>query len=129
MAPFFKGQRASFGRNFFRLGEFSPCKDMNISVSSERDAAGDPGPVQRTAFAIVRRRQVEEETGYSRSTIYLRIAQGLWPKPVRLGRRAVGWPAREVAAINSARIAGKSDSEIRALVADLVGRRSVGATT
>ena len=34
-----------------------------------------------------------------------------------LGGRAVGWPAHEVAALNAARIAGKPDAEIRALVA------------
>lgn len=73
----------------------------------------------QSAFAILRRRQVQTETGYSRSTIYLRISQGLWPKPVRLGARAVGWPAGEVSTLNAARIAGKSDDEMRALVASL----------
>ena len=69
---------------------------------------------------------VKSETGLSRSTIYLRISQGLWPKPVSLGARSVGWPAREVAALNAARIAGKSDEEIRALVVKLeAARRAV----
>ncbi len=31
----------------------------------------------------------------------------------------MGWPAREVAAVNAARIAGKTDAEVRALVASL----------
>ena len=77
-------------------------------------------------FAILRRKTVQLQTGYSRSTIYLRITQGLWPKPVRLGARAVGWPANEVAAINEARIAGWSDAKIRALVAELVAQRTAG---
>jgi len=68
---------------------------------------------------ILRRFQVERETGLSRSTIYARITQGLWPKPVSLGPRAVGWPAREVGAINAARIAGRTDGEVRELVARL----------
>ena len=72
-----------------------------------------------STLAILRRKQVQAESGYSRSTLYLRIAQGLWPKPVSLGARAVGWPAREVWALNAARVAGKSDDEIRALVASL----------
>ena len=75
--------------------------------------------LQTDVHTIVRRRQVEAATGYSRSTIYLRISQGLWPKPVSLGARAVGWPAAEVAALNVARIAGRSDDEIRQLVARL----------
>ena len=66
--------------------------------------------------AILRRQSVETTTGYSRSTIYLLISQGLFTKPVSLGARAVGWPSAEVAALNAARIAGKSNAEIRALV-------------
>ena len=62
---------------------------------------------------------VKSESGLSRSTIYLRITQGLWTKPVSLGARAVGWPSSDVAAINAARIAGKPDKEIRALVVKL----------
>ena len=82
-----------------------------------------------SAMAILRRKQVQSETGYSRSTIYLRIAQGLWPKPVSLGARAVGLPAGEVSALNAARIAGQSDEEIRALVARLeAGRRAACGT-
>lgn len=73
--------------------------------------------------AILRRKTVEGLTGYSRSTIYLRIAQGLFPKPVSLGARAVGWPATEVAALNAARIAGKCDDQIRALVVKLEATR------
>jgi prophage regulatory protein len=73
---------------------------------------------------ILRRKDVEVESGYSRSTIYLRIAQQLWPKPVRIGLRAVGWPAHEVAALNAARIAGYSDDEIRRLVARLHAARA-----
>lgn len=84
--------------------------------------------VNQAPFTILRRKQVEAETGYSRSTLYLRIAQGLWPKPVRLGPRAVGWPAGEVVGLNVARIAGKSDADIRTLVSRLESaRRSADA--
>lgn len=68
---------------------------------------------------ILRRPRVEATSGYSRSTLYLRISEGLWTTGVALGPRAVGWPSGEVAAINAARIAGKSDNEIRVLVAQL----------
>jgi len=78
-------------------------------------------------FTILRRKQVEAETGLGRSTLYGRVTQGLWPKPVRLGPRAVGWPASEVAAVNAARIAGKSDQEIRAIVAKLEASRAAAA--
>ncbi len=68
---------------------------------------------------ILRLPDVKALSGYSRSTIYLRIAQGLWTKPISLGARCVGWTADEVSTLNSARIAGKSDKEIRELVVKL----------
>ncbi len=46
----------------------------------------------------LRRRDVEGRTGLSRSTLYAMMAQGTFPKPVRLGARAVGWPESEIAA-------------------------------
>ena len=78
----------------------------------------------QAALTILRRKQVEAETGYSRSTIYLRISQGLFIRPVSLGARAVGFPAGEVAALNAARIAGKSEADIRTLVARLEAART-----
>lgn len=40
---------------------------------------------------------VKARTGLSRSTIYLRIAEGRFPTPVSLGGRAVGWVEGEIA--------------------------------
>lgn len=74
---------------------------------------------RQSRLTILRRKEVERQTGYSRSTIYLRITQRLWPKPVSLGARAVGWPASEIQALNAARVAGRTDDEIRALVSTL----------
>ena len=75
---------------------------------------------------ILRLPAVKAATGLSRSTLYLRIANGVFPRPVSLGGRSVGWPAHEVAALNAARIAGKPDGEIRALVAELETARRAG---
>ena len=72
---------------------------------------------------IFRLPAVKSESGYSRSTIYLRIAQGLWTKPVSLGPRAVGWPSSEIEALNAARISGKTDAQIRVLVQSLHTKR------
>lgn len=77
---------------------------------------------------ILRRDQVQAATGYSRSTIYLRISQGLWPRPISLGARSVGWPDSEVAALNRARIAGLTEQAIRSLVHQLEGLRSSAFT-
>lgn len=77
---------------------------------------------------LLRLPTVKAETGASRSTIYLRIQQGLWTKPVKLGPRSVAWPASEVAALNAARIAGMADAEIRGLVAKLEAARKSAAS-
>ena len=45
---------------------------------------------------ILRLPEVKRSTGLARSTIYFRIAQGTFPKPVSLGARAVGWLETEV---------------------------------
>ena len=74
---------------------------------------------------ILRLPAVKSSSGLSRSSLYLRISQGLWPKPVSLGGRAVGWPEQEVAAVNSARIAGKSNEEVRQLVVQLQAGRKL----
>jgi prophage regulatory protein len=45
---------------------------------------------------ILRLPAVKLRTGLSRSTIYLRIAQGRFPAPISLGARAVGWIEAEI---------------------------------
>ena len=73
---------------------------------------------------LLRRPSVQHASGQSRSTLYLRISEGLWTRPVIIGPRAVAWPASEVAALNAARIASKSDDDIRALVTQLEAART-----
>ena len=45
---------------------------------------------------ILRLPAVKTRTGLSRSTIYLRVSEGTFPKPVSLGGRAVGWLEAEI---------------------------------
>lgn len=47
-------------------------------------------------ITILRRKQVENRTGLSRSTIYNRIHEGSFPKSISLGSRSVGWIESEV---------------------------------
>ncbi len=47
---------------------------------------------------ILRRPDVERITGLSRSTLYAMMAEGTFPKPVKLGKRAVGWREADIAA-------------------------------
>jgi len=39
----------------------------------------------------LRRKQVEQITGLSRSSIYAMMAEGRFPKQRKIGRRAVAW--------------------------------------
>lgn len=48
--------------------------------------------------SILRLPTVKSRTGLSRSTIYLRISLDMFPKPVSLGARAVGWLEEDVQA-------------------------------
>lgn len=48
------------------------------------------------ATAILRLPAVKQRTGLSRSTIYLRISDDSFPKPISLGGRAVGWIESEI---------------------------------
>jgi len=47
-------------------------------------------------LSILRRKQVQARTGLARSTIYLHIKNGTFPRPVPLGPRAVGWLESDV---------------------------------
>lgn len=63
------------------------------------------------------------KTGLSRTGIYDDAAQGLFPKPVKIGARAAAWPAHEVEAVLRARLAGKNGEQLRALVKRLHAAR------
>lgn len=72
---------------------------------------------------VLRMPALTEALGRRRSSIYNDQESGLLPPLIQLGPRCVGLPEDEVAAIQSARIAGKSPDAIRALVRELVQRR------
>ena len=50
----------------------------------------------RAPGRFLRLPEVMARTGLSRSTIYVRLEQGCFPRPVSLGSRAVGWIEAEV---------------------------------
>ena len=47
---------------------------------------------------LLRRRQVEEVTGLTRSSIYRLMQTGQFPRPVRVGPAAVRWRASDITA-------------------------------
>lgn len=46
---------------------------------------------------VLRLPEVKKMTGLSRSSIYAMVANKSFPKPIKLGERAVGWLETEVA--------------------------------
>jgi prophage regulatory protein len=77
-------------------------------------------------MSILRMPEVKKKTGHrSHASIYNAIHKGLFTKPVRIGMRSVGWPSDEVDKINAARIAGKTELQIRELVEQLHYERCV----
>lgn len=76
------------------------------------------------AQRILRRPAVEAITGDCKSGLYAKSAAGLFPSPIKIGPRASGWPENEVSAVQAARIAGKTEIEIRELVKRLHAARA-----
>lgn len=58
---------------------------------------------------ILRRPEVEYRTGMSRSSLYSWMAAGDFPRPLRLGARAVGWPESDIDAWMASRKKASSD--------------------
>lgn len=61
--------------------------------------------MQRKAIRFLRLPEVIEISGLSRSSIYERIKEGLFPANVSLGGRTVGWVEEEVLQWASDRVA------------------------
>lgn len=45
---------------------------------------------------LLRRPLVQEMTGLSRSSIYAKMADGSFPRPVQIGARAVAWKESDI---------------------------------
>lgn len=72
---------------------------------------------------ILREPDALKTTGMPRSTFRDQLRAGFYTSPVKLGRRAVGWPAHEIDAVLRARVSGQSDDQVRKLVQDLEAQR------
>ena len=74
---------------------------------------------------ILRMPAVKCRAGHrSDASIYNSIRAGLFTTGVAIGQRAKGWPDYEVDTIIAARIAGKTDDQIRELVKALHAKRN-----
>ena len=74
---------------------------------------------------ILRLPEVKRVLGHrADASVYNAIRAGLFTNGVAIGQRAKGWPDYEAQAIAAARVAGKSEDEIRELVNVLHTKRT-----
>jgi len=69
----------------------------------------EPMHAQTIRTALLRRKQVEAQTGLARSTLYKLIGEGKFPAPIPLAGRTVCWDSQAVDAWIQARIAAASN--------------------
>ena len=61
---------------------------------------------------LLRLPEVMERVGLRHTAIYGRMARGQFPKPVRIGLRAVAWPESDIDRFVEARIAARDDGSL-----------------
>lgn len=63
---------------------------------------------EQSNYRILRRRQLEARLGVGRSTLYDWLkADPTFPKPIKLGKKAVGWLEHEIEAWVNQRMAAR----------------------
>lgn len=72
---------------------------------------------------LIKKQQVLAIACISKSTLHLKVIDGLFPPSIALGERAVAFVEHEILAVVTAQIQGKSKDEIRSLVKNLVAQR------
>jgi prophage regulatory protein len=60
------------------------------------EAAHTDAETSNMVQRILRLPEVERATGKKRSSIYKEISEGNFPKPIKLGKKAVGWVESEI---------------------------------
>ena len=63
------------------------------------------------SIKILRRPEVEQIVGLSRSTLYAMMAENTFPKPIKLGKRAIGWPDNVIAGWIEERTSGDNSDD------------------
>jgi prophage regulatory protein len=79
---------------------------------------------QQTATRMLKLREVLGRRARGVTSHYKDIQHGLFTKPVKTSVKSSAWPESEVEVLVRARIAGKTDDEIRLLVEKLQADRA-----
>ena len=72
---------------------------------------------------ILRMKQAIEKTGLSRSSIYNLMADGQFPRSIKISERAAGWVEDDIEAYLAAVISGKGREHVKELVASINAKR------
>ena len=68
--------------------------------------------LQHMPVRLLKRQQVKEITTLSRARIYDMIKRGVFPKPIKIGERAVAWREADIIAWLDACMAAAADEEV-----------------
>ena len=77
----------------------------------------------KPTISFKRKPFVLDRTGFSRSTLYNRINEGLFPPPIQIGGRAVAWLSYEIDEIIVAMVSCVSREELKLTVNNLMQLR------
>ena len=80
--------------------------------------------MQNLQISIKRKSEVIARLGIGRSTLQTRINEGIFPPPISLGGRSVGWLEHEINEAIAALLLNKSHSEIQSRITNIVDRRT-----
>jgi prophage regulatory protein len=72
---------------------------------------------------ILRKPEVLLRVGLKTTAFYTLIKSSRFPKPVRIGPKAVGWPSDEVELVLTAMVAGLPAKQIKELVSQIHSKR------
>ncbi|MBU2883010.1 AlpA family phage regulatory protein [Psychrosphaera sp. B3R10] len=78
---------------------------------------------QQNQTRIIRKPEVIQLLGISKTTLHYRIKDGLLPQPFPLGANSVGWLNTEIRHIQAVIVSGASTSELKAAVKEIVSQR------
>ena len=67
----------------------------------------------QSAPTIIRLKQVKQRTGLSRSSIYLAMNRGSFPRKIALGARSVGWIEEEIDSFLRTRIDASRATQVQ----------------
>jgi len=83
--------------------------------------------MHNTNLRVIRKPEACNLAGLSNTSLFEQTRAGIFPPPISLGARAVGFIFFEIQTVLAARSIGKSDDEIREIVKALIRQRETYA--